>query len=200
MKEKAKKHKDNLCCVMVTYPSTHGVFEEGILEITKTIHENGGQVYLDGANMNAQFFLTGPGHFGADVCHLNLHKSFAIPHGGGGPGIGPICVRKHLIPFLPGHVELGNQSKKPTQFSTTSSPYGSAGVLPISYLYMKMLGKDQKKISQYAILNANYLMNRLKSVYSILYLANGSCAHEFIIDARPFKVFFFVILENCWNN
>jgi glycine dehydrogenase len=173
---------------MVTYPSTHGVFEEDIIEICHIIHENGGQVYMDGANMNAQVGLTSPGIIGADVCHLNLHKTFAIPHGGGGPGMGPIAVKKHLKPFLPGHpvVKIGN-TKNITAVS--AAPYGSSSVLPISYAYIKMLGTEGLKDStKVAILNANYLKARLEEYYPVLYSGkNGFVAHELIFDCRQFK-------------
>ncbi|MBP6456324.1 MAG: aminomethyl-transferring glycine dehydrogenase [Chitinophagaceae bacterium] len=188
MKAKAALHAENLAGLMITYPSTHGVFEETIIEICQTIHDNGGQVYMDGANMNAQVGLTSPGHIGADVCHLNLHKTFAIPHGGGGPGMGPICVKSQLAPFLPGHVSQktggGNAIK-----AVSAAPFGSASILLISYGYIKMLGaKGLKDATIFAILNANYMRARLEKEYKILYAgANGMCAHEFIIDLRPFK-------------
>jgi glycine dehydrogenase len=183
----AEKHKDNLAGLMVTYPSTHGVFEESIIEICELIHANGGLVYMDGANMNAQVGLTSPGNIGADVCHLNLHKTFAIPHGGGGPGMGPICVNEKLAPYLPGHVTLSNAAK--ATHAVSAAPYGSASILLISYAYIKMLGADGlKKSTEYAILNANYMKARLENDYKILYTGkNGSCAHEFIVDLRPFK-------------
>ncbi|MCZ2222332.1 MAG: aminomethyl-transferring glycine dehydrogenase [Chitinophagales bacterium] len=185
LKAKAEQYKENLGALMVTYPSTYGVFEEGIKEICKIVHDNGGQVYMDGANMNAQVGLTCPGIIGADVCHLNLHKTFAIPHGGGGPGVGPICVKQHLAQFLPGHVTFENSNIG----AVSASPYGSASILLISYAYIKMLGYDGLKMAtEYAILNANYMKARLKDYYSILYTgANGTCAHEFIVDLRPFK-------------
>ncbi len=172
---------------MVTYPSTHGVFEESIVEICELIHQNGGLVYMDGANMNAQVGLTSPGHIGADVCHLNLHKTFAIPHGGGGPGMGPICVNEKLAPFLPGHVSLHNSQT--AIHAVSAAPYGSASILLISYAYIKMLGADgMKQSTEYAILNANYMKARLQNDYKILYTGkNGTCAHEFIVDLRPFK-------------
>lgn len=186
LKAKAEQHSENLSCIMVTYPSTHGVFEASIKEITEIIHKNGGQVYMDGANMNAQVLITSPATIGADVCHLNLHKTFCIPHGGGGPGVGPICVRKHLAPYLPGHYEFNRNEK--LNFSMASAPYGSAGINAISYMYIKMLGKDLLKSTQYAILNANYMMERLKDHYKILYRGlNGRCAHEFIMDIRDIK-------------
>ncbi|MFT3911234.1 MAG: aminomethyl-transferring glycine dehydrogenase [Ferruginibacter sp.] len=183
----AEKHKDNLAGLMVTYPSTHGVFEEGIREICKLIHDNGGLVYMDGANMNAQVGLTSPGNIGADVCHLNLHKTFSIPHGGGGPGMGPICVNEKLAPYLPGHVSLDNNSK--AIHAVSAAPFGSASILLISYAYIKMLGAEGlKKSTEYAILNANYMKARLQNDYKILYTGkNGSCGHEFIVDLRPFK-------------
>jgi glycine dehydrogenase len=188
LKEKAAEHKNELSALMVTYPSTHGVFEESIKEICDTIHQYGGQVYMDGANMNAQVGLTSPGMIGADVCHLNLHKTFAIPHGGGGPGVGPICVAKQLVPFLPGHVNL-EQSAKRTH-AVSAAPYGSASILLISYAYIKMLGaKGIRNATEYAILNANYMKARLEKYYKILYTGkNGTAAHEFIVDLRPFKI------------
>ena len=188
LKEKAAEHKNELSALMVTYPSTHGVFEESIKEICDTIHQYGGQVYMDGANMNAQVGLTSPGMIGADVCHLNLHKTFAIPHGGGGPGVGPICVAKQLVPFLPGHVNL-EQSATRTH-AVSAAPYGSASILLISYAYIKMLGaKGIRNATEYAILNANYMKARLEKYYKILYTGkNGTAAHEFIVDLRPFKI------------
>ncbi len=188
LKIKAAEYKETLSALMVTYPSTHGVFEESIIEICEIIHKNGGQVYMDGANMNAQVGLTSPGIIGADVCHLNLHKTFAIPHGGGGPGMGPIAVKKHLKPFLPGHpvVKIGN-TKNITAVS--AAPYGSSSVLPISYAYIKMLGTEGLKDStKVAILNANYLKARLEEYYPVLYSGkNGFVAHELIFDCRQFK-------------
>ena len=184
LKAKATEHKDNLGGLMVTYPSTHGVFEETIIDICNTIHELGGLVYMDGANMNAQVGLTSPGNIGADVCHLNLHKTFAIPHGGGGPGMGPICVNDKLAPFLPGHSYNGNGAN-----AVSAAPIGSASILLISYAYIKMLGATGLTLSTaYAIMNANYMRARLEKNYTILYAGkNGTCAHEFIIDLRPFK-------------
>ncbi|MBX2930427.1 MAG: aminomethyl-transferring glycine dehydrogenase [Chitinophagaceae bacterium] len=190
LKAKAEQHKENLGALMVTYPSTYGVFEEGIKEICAIIHDNGGQVYMDGANMNAQVGLTSPGIIGADVCHLNLHKTFAIPHGGGGPGVGPICVKAHLAKHLPIHVEVHSpQSTVHSSHAVSAAPFGSASILLISYAYIKMLGYDGIKMAtEYAILNANYMKERLKEHYAILYTgANGTCAHEFIVDLRPFK-------------
>jgi glycine dehydrogenase len=187
LKEKAAEHRDDLAALMVTYPSTHGVFEESIREICDTIHQYGGQVYMDGANMNAQVGLTSPGLIGADVCHLNLHKTFAIPHGGGGPGVGPICVASQLVPFLPGHVYLDNNASN--THAVSAAPYGSASILLISYGYIKMLGNEGvRKATEYAILNANYMKARLEQYYKILYTGkNGTAAHEFIVDLRPFK-------------
>ncbi len=188
VRAKAIEHKDNLSCLMVTYPSTHGVFESAIREITQIIHDNGGQVYMDGANMNAQVGLTNPATIGADVCHLNLHKTFAIPHGGGGPGVGPICVAEHLVPFLPGNPVVpvgGNQAIT----AISAAPYGSALVCLISYGYICMLGAEGlKKSTQYAILNANYMKARLEAHYPILYTGEcGRAAHEMIVDCRAFK-------------
>ncbi|CAM9253041.1 unnamed protein product [Choristocarpus tenellus] len=194
LKEKATKHKDKLAALMVTYPSTYGVFEEGIKEICSTVHENGGLVYMDGANMNAQVALTSPGHIGADVCHLNLHKTFCIPHGGGGPGVGSIGVAPRLAPFLPGHpVQPSGGEGKGTVAKTTgaiaAAPFGSAAILPISWMYIKMLGeKGLKKSTQMAILNANYMAAKLSGHFDVLYRGReGLSAHEFIVDLRPFK-------------
>ncbi|MEO6948571.1 MAG: aminomethyl-transferring glycine dehydrogenase [Ginsengibacter sp.] len=180
LRMQAEKHKDALGGLMVTYPSTHGVFEEGIVEMCKIIHENGGLVYMDGANMNAQVGLTSPGFIGADVCHLNLHKTFAIPHGGGGPGMGPICVNEKLKPFLPG---------KNNQGFVSAAQFGSASILLISYAYIKLLGESGlKSATEHAILNANYMKAKLKDNFKILYTGkSGTCAHEFIADLRPFK-------------
>ncbi|MGB1210704.1 MAG: aminomethyl-transferring glycine dehydrogenase [Lacinutrix venerupis] len=188
LREKAELHKDNLSALMVTYPSTHGVYESAIKDITKIIHDNGGQVYMDGANMNAQVGLTNPGNIGADVCHLNLHKTFAIPHGGGGPGVGPICVAEQLVPFLPGNPIIktgGHQSIS----AISAAPYGSALACLISYGYIKMLGyRGLKKATEIAILNANYIKERLKDHYPTLYSGEkGRAAHEMIIDCRDFK-------------
>ncbi len=188
LREKAELHKDNLSALMVTYPSTHGVYESAIKEITKIIHDNGGQVYMDGANMNAQVGLTNPGNIGADVCHLNLHKTFAIPHGGGGPGVGPICVAKQLVPFLPSNPLIKTGGKQAIS-SISGAPYGSALVCLISYGYIKMLGaKGLRRSTEVAILNANYIKHRLKGAYETLYSGErGRAAHEMIIDCRPFK-------------
>jgi glycine dehydrogenase len=190
LKEKAEKHKANLSCLMVTYPSTHGVFEEAITEITKIIHANGGQVYMDGANMNAQVGLTSPATIGADVCHLNLHKTFAIPHGGGGPGVGPIGVASHLTPFLPSHPFLKSHNTNPnTVAAVSAAPFGSALILLISYGYIKMLGgKGVTDATRYAILNANYMKDILKKHFPILYVGkSGHVAHEMILDCAEIK-------------
>ena len=188
LKEKAQEHKENLAVLMVTYPSTHGVFEESITEVTNIIHQNGGQVYLDGANMNAQVGFTNPAKVGADVCHLNLHKTFAIPHGGGGPGVGPIGVVAHLKAFLPSNPIVTTGGKKAIG-AISAAPWGSALVLAISYAYIKMLGKDGlKKSTELAILNANYIKAKLEKHYSILYAGKkGNVAHEMIVDFREFK-------------
>ncbi|GAB5496184.1 MAG: aminomethyl-transferring glycine dehydrogenase [Phycisphaerales bacterium] len=189
LREQAHAHKDNLGALMVTYPSTHGVFEEGIREVCEIVHASGGQVYMDGANMNAQVGLCRPGDIGADVCHLNLHKTFCIPHGGGGPGMGPIGVAKHLLPFIPGHPvskpeSAGEQAIGPI----SAAPYGSASILPISWVYIALMGAaGLKKATQVAILNANYMVARLKDHYDIVYTgASGRVAHEFILDCRAF--------------
>ncbi len=187
LREKATKHKDNLAALMVTYPSTHGVFEEGILEVMAIVHENGGQVYMDGANMNAQVGLTNPGFIGADVCHLNLHKTFAIPHGGGGPGVGPIGVAGHLLPFLPGHPLVKTGGSQAIQ-AVAAAPYGSGLILPISYAYIKLLGGNGlTEATRYAILTANYIKTRLEGHYKILYSGSkGRVAHELILDCNQF--------------
>ncbi|MEZ4778961.1 MAG: aminomethyl-transferring glycine dehydrogenase [Flavobacteriaceae bacterium] len=188
LRQKAQEHKENLSCLMVTYPSTHGVYESAIKEITSIIHENGGQVYMDGANMNAQVALTNPGAIGADVCHLNLHKTFAIPHGGGGPGVGPICVAKQLTPFLPSNPIIKTGGDKAIT-AISAAPWGSALACLISYGYICMLGENGlKKSTQYAILNANYIKERLKGHFQTLYTGEkGRAAHEMILDCRPFK-------------
>lgn len=188
LKEKAEKYKDTLSSCMVTYPSTHGVFEEGILDLIKIIHDNGGQVYMDGANMNAQVGLTSPGFIGADVCHLNLHKTFAIPHGGGGPGVGPIGVAKHLKPFLPGHKLVATGGEQAIT-AVAAAPFGSASILTISYGYIKLLGAEGlTEATKLAILNANYLKTRLEGHYKILYTGkNGRVAHEMILDCNEFS-------------
>ena len=197
LKAKAAEHSANLSGIMITYPSTYGVYEETVKEITDIIHKHGGQVYMDGANMNAQVGLTAPGLIGADVCHLNLHKTFAIPHGGGGPGMGPICVKKHLAPHLPSHTSMVNgqssinshDSRFTSHGAVSAAPYGSASILLISYGYIRMLGYvGVKSATEYAILNANYMRARLQGQFEILYTNhNGQCAHEFIVDLRPFK-------------
>ncbi|MEJ2112814.1 MAG: aminomethyl-transferring glycine dehydrogenase [Flavobacteriaceae bacterium] len=188
LREKAELHKDNLSALMVTYPSTHGVYESAIKEITKIIHDNGGQVYMDGANMNAQVGLTNPGNIGADVCHLNLHKTFAIPHGGGGPGVGPICVAKQLVPFLPGNPIMKTGGEKAIT-AVSAAPYGSALACLISYGYIKMLGAEGlTESTKIAILNANYIKTRLEGSFDTLYSGEcGRAAHEMIVDCRPFK-------------
>ena len=190
LKAKAEEHASDLSCLMVTYPSTHGVFEESIIEICEIIHQNGGQVYMDGANMNAQVGLTSPATIGADVCHLNLHKTFCIPHGGGGPGMGPIGVAKHLVPYLPGHavVNIGNSK---SISAVSSAPWGSASILLISHAYIAMMGAEGlTNATKYAILNANYIKSRLEGSYPVLYSGSqGRCAHEMILDCRAFKNF-----------
>lgn len=184
LRAKATEHRDHLAALMITYPSTHGVFEEGIREICGIIHDNGGQVYIDGANMNAMVGLCAPGKFGGDVSHLNLHKTFCIPHGGGGPGVGPIGVKSHLIPFLPGHSALERK-----EGAVCAAPFGSASILPITWMYIRMMGGEGlKRASQLAILNANYIARRLEEHYPVLYSgSNGLVAHECILDLRPLK-------------
>ncbi|MBL0743311.1 aminomethyl-transferring glycine dehydrogenase [Chryseolinea lacunae] len=188
LKAKAEQYKNNLSCLMVTYPSTHGVFEEAITDICETIHKNGGLVYMDGANMNAQVGLTSPANIGADVCHLNLHKTFCIPHGGGGPGMGPICCNDKLKSYLPGHavVKTGGDKAIP---AVSAAPWGSASILTISYAYIAMMGGEGlTNATKYAILNANYIKERLSGQYKILYTGSkGRCAHEMIVDCRDFK-------------
>ncbi|KYP13439.1 aminomethyl-transferring glycine dehydrogenase [Flavihumibacter sp. CACIAM 22H1] len=187
-KIKAAQYKDVLAGTMITYPSTYGVYEESVKEICEIVHQYGGQVYMDGANMNAQVGLTSPGLIGADVCHLNLHKTFAIPHGGGGPGMGPICVKAHLAGHLPGHWSTGATNPQ-NSGAVSAAPFGSASILLISYAYCKLLGAaGLRTATEYAILNANYMKARLEKAYPILYTGeNGTCAHEFIVDLRPFK-------------
>ncbi|MDH4567369.1 aminomethyl-transferring glycine dehydrogenase, partial [Pseudomonas sp. BN414] len=184
LKAKAEEHKDRLAALMITYPSTHGVFEEGIREICEVIHANGGQVYIDGANMNAMVGLCAPGQFGGDVSHLNLHKTFCIPHGGGGPGVGPIGVKAHLAPFLPGHAHMARK-----EGAVSAAPFGSASILPITWMYIRMMGGDGlRRATQMAILNANYIARRLEEHYPVLYTgSNGLVAHECILDLRPLK-------------
>ena len=188
LKSKVKEHKDNLAALMITYPSTHGVFESEIQSINDLIHQNGGQVYMDGANMNAQVGLTSPKIIGADVCHLNLHKTFSIPHGGGGPGVGPICVAEHLKEFLPSNPLIKTGGDDSLE-AISSAPWGSALVCLISYGYIRMLGRNGiRKSTEIAIVNANYLKTKLEKNYKILYSGeNGRSAHEFIIDCRDFK-------------
>jgi glycine dehydrogenase len=187
LRAKAEQHADRLSALMVTYPSTHGVFEEGIREICDVVHRFGGQVYMDGANMNAQVGLCRPGDFGADVCHLNLHKTFCIPHGGGGPGMGPICVAEHLVPFLPGHAVVPVGQGEAGEVS--AAPWGSPSILPISYVYIRLMGAEGlKRATEVAILNANYVAHRLEEHYPVLYRGrNGTVAHECIVDLRPLK-------------
>jgi glycine dehydrogenase len=188
LRAKADKHGDRVAALMVTYPSTHGVFEERIAEICKIVHDHGGQVYLDGANLNAQVGYCRPGEYGADVCHLNLHKTFAIPHGGGGPGMGPIAVAEHLAPFLPGHPVVdcgGGEAIGPV----AAAPWGSACVLPISWMYVALMGSEGlKRATEIAVLNANYMAKRLEGHVDVLYTGkNGRVGHEFIVELRPFK-------------
>ncbi|MEK7671928.1 MAG: aminomethyl-transferring glycine dehydrogenase subunit GcvPB, partial [Bacteroidota bacterium] len=185
---KAEEHRKNLAALMVTYPSTHGVFEEAIQEICSIIHLHGGLVYMDGANLNAQVGLTSPAMIGADVCHINLHKTFSIPHGGGGPGMGPICVAKHLAPYLPGHAVVNTGGEKAIT-AVSATPWGSASIVLISYAYITMLGREGvTAATKYAILNANYLKAKLEQDYQVLYQGkNGRVAHEFILDTRGFK-------------
>jgi glycine dehydrogenase len=197
LKAKAEEHSENLSCVMITYPSTHGIYEETIKEACDIVHANGGQVYMDGANMNAQVGLTSPGSIGSDVSHLNLHKTFCIPHGGGGPGMGPIGVKSHLAPFLPNHVVTkveftGKNAIENVGIdngAVSAAPYGSAGILPISWAYIAMMGKiGLRQATQVAILNANYVAERLSAHYPILYRGrNDRVAHECIVDLRPLK-------------
>jgi glycine dehydrogenase len=196
LKAKAEKYADNLAALMVTYPSTHGVFEEGITEICDIIHQYGGQVYMDGANMNAQVGLCRPADFGADVCHLNLHKTFCIPHGGGGPGMGPIGVKSHLVPFLPDTnlvlSQLSTESNgkhKDTIGAISAAPWGSASILVISWMYIAMMGTEGlTDATKIAILNANYMAKRLEPYYPVLFKgSNDFVAHECIIDLRPIK-------------
>jgi glycine dehydrogenase len=183
LKAKAEKHSENLAALMITYPSTHGVFEEGVKDICSVIHQHGGQVYFDGANLNALVGLARPGDIGADVCHMNLHKTFCIPHGGGGPGVGPIGVKKHLAPFLPGHVAIGSGN------AVSAAPFGSASILPITWMYIRMMGgAGLKRATEMAILNANYIAERLKDTYPVLFQGrNGRVAHECILDTRVLK-------------
>src|SRR5690606_11548444 len=180
LKAKAEQYADRLAALMITYPSTHGVFEEGVRDICALIHQHGGQVYLDGANLNALVGLARPGDLGADVCHMNLHKTFCIPHGGGGPGIGPIGVKAHLASFLPGHVAIGSDN------AVAAAPFGSASILPITWMYIRMMGATGlKRATETAILSANYVAEQLKAHYPVLYAGrNGRVAHECILDTR----------------
>jgi glycine dehydrogenase len=195
LRAKAGQHAANLAALMVTYPSTHGVFESSIKDICALVHQHGGQVYMDGANMNAQVGLTSPGHIGADVCHLNLHKTFCIPHGGGGPGVGPIGVAKHLVPFLPGHpvgpsrAEAQISNSKSQMGAVSAAPFGSASILVISWMYIRMMGPDGlTDATKMAILNANYVAKRLNQFFPVLYRGNaGLVAHECIVDFRDWK-------------
>jgi glycine dehydrogenase len=188
LRVKAGEHAADLACLMVTYPSTHGVFEESIKEICAIVHQHGGQVYMDGANLNAQVGLCRPAELGADVCHINLHKTFCIPHGGGGPGMGPICVAAHLAPFLPKHpiVKMGGGTK---HGPVSAAPWGSASILPISWMYIALMGPEHlRKATQVAILNANYIAKRLEDYYPVLYKGkSGMVAHECIVDLRQYK-------------
>jgi glycine dehydrogenase len=193
LQTKAENHRDNLAALMVTYPSTHGVFEEGIEQICAIVHANGGQVYMDGANLNAQVGLCRPGDFGADVCHLNLHKTFCIPHGGGGPGMGPIGVAKHLVPFLPGHPVIPLHEHQLASSGhlgpVSAAPWGSPSILPISWVYIALMGAEGlTQATKVAILSANYIAKRLESHYPVLYKGkSGLVAHECILDLRQFK-------------
>jgi glycine dehydrogenase len=188
LEAKAKEHREKLAALMITYPSTHGVFEEGVRRVCEIVHEHGGQVYMDGANMNAQVGLCRPGDIGADVCHLNLHKTFCIPHGGGGPGMGPIGVAAHLAPFLPGHPVTGLGGKDSIG-PIAAAPYGSPSILTISWVYIALMGADGlAQATRVAILNANYMAKRLEKYFPVLYTGkSGFVAHEFILDARQFK-------------
>ena len=185
---KATEHRDNLSAILITYPSTHGVFEPSIKQLCRIAHDNGGQVYMDGANLNALVGLCEPGQFGVDVMHINLHKTFCIPHGGGGPGMGPIVCKDHLSKFLPGHTSISSPNENSIP-AVSAAPFGSSSILPISYTYIEMMGfEGLKEATQVAILNANYLAKRLKAHYPILYHGHGGFhAHEFIIDIRPIK-------------
>jgi glycine dehydrogenase len=189
LKAKAEELSESLSCLMMTYPSTHGIYEDGAKEICALIHEHGGQVYMDGANLNAQVGITAPGYIGADVSHMNLHKTFAIPHGGGGPGMGPIGVAKHLAPFIANHAVREIDDESVGQGAVSAAPYGSASILPISYMYIHMMGaKGLRQATQMALLNGNYLSKKLGEHYPILYSGqNGRVAHECIVDLRPIK-------------
>ena len=189
LKAKAAEHKDNLGALMITYPSTHGVYEEGIRDICQIVHEHGGQVYMDGANMNAQIGIMQPAEVGADVLHMNLHKTFCIPHGGGGPGMGPIGLKAHLAPFAPSHVVSPVIGATEGMSAVSAAPYGSASILPITWMYITMMGKQgMEQATQWALLNANYVAKSLSEDYPILYTGkNGRVAHECIVDLRPLK-------------
>ncbi len=189
LRTKAEEHAANLACLMLTYPSTHGVFEEAVGDLCQLVHQHGGQVYMDGANLNAQVGLTSPGFIGADVSHMNLHKTFAIPHGGGGPGMGPIGLKAHLAPFMANHAVQAIDGPHGGQGAVSAAPFGSASILPISWMYIAMLGGiGVKRATQVAILNANYVATRLKDHYPVLYVGkNGRVAHECILDIRPIK-------------
>jgi glycine dehydrogenase len=189
LKQRVTDHQDNLAAFMITYPSTHGVFEPQIVEICDLVHQFGGQVYLDGANLNAMIGLAGPGRFGADVSHLNLHKTFCIPHGGGGPGVGPLAVREHLAPYLPNHPVVEGAGPVSGIGAVSAAPYGSAGILPISWAYISLMGAEGlRSATETAILSANYVAARLKRHYPILYSGlNGFVAHECILDVRVLK-------------
>jgi glycine dehydrogenase len=191
LRAKAEKHAEKLGAIMITYPSTHGVFEASVMEICQVVHDLGGQVYMDGANMNAQVGLTSPGRIGADVCHLNLHKTFAIPHGGGGPGMGPIGVRAHLAPFLPNSPIVAGVGGDQAIEAVSSAPWGSASILPISFAYIAMMGAEGlTEATRVAILNANYIAHKLNPHFPVLYRGeNGRVAHECILDLRPLKEF-----------
>ena len=184
LQTKLDKHQGNVAAIMITYPSTHGVFEARVTEVCERVHKAGGQVYIDGANLNAMVGTAQPGKFGGDVSHLNLHKTFCIPHGGGGPGVGPIGVGEHLKPFLPGHFELGN-----AKGAVSAAPWGSAMILPITWMYIRMMGAEGlRSATEVAVLSANYMAERLSSVYPILYRGEkGRVAHECIIDTRAMK-------------
>jgi glycine dehydrogenase len=188
LEAKCEKYHDTLAALMVTYPSTHGVFEETIRPVCTTVHQHGGQVYMDGANMNAMVGIVQPGNIGADVCHLNLHKTFCIPHGGGGPGMGPIAVASHLVPFLPNHPLVSTGGSQGIG-AIAAAPFGSPNILPISWAFIQLMGGDGlTKATQIAILNANYMVKRVSKYYSVLFTGkNGMAAHEFILDLRPFK-------------
>jgi glycine dehydrogenase len=185
---KADEHRDRLAAVMITYPSTHGVFEEGVGELCRIVHDAGGQVYVDGANLNALVGVAKPGEFGADVSHLNLHKTFCIPHGGGGPGVGPVAVREHLAPFLPNHSMRSDAGPASGPGAVSAAPFGSASILPISWMYITMMGDELRRATELAILSANYVARRLADHYPVLYTGrDGLIAHECIIDLREIE-------------